>query len=535
MGSSLENRAESTPENRTEISDPKGKKQYLVIALIAFVHLLITFYTDRFVFTVPAEKNPTDYIICKIIVYFVLFALYYGLYLLIFDKSGKGEDLRSLVKYALPYLIVIIAVSFFKLRGGYLSNDERLIYENAAALEHYTWFYYITTYYYIVALMLIPNMYAPIFLKLIIEFLVVGYTVKRISEYFGKKYGIASYLFFLMYPILAYTTSAHRLPVYFLVYLYLLVMLFFDKLERAPLSRGRLLWIIFLSSILTQWRTEGIYFCVLSVILVFIAYPDFFANKEGFPVKRVTFIILTIIIQYAVSIPQNGFTAKDLSAKADDRMKPFYAYTVTNMFRNGLDREKNKEDIEIIDKYLSVEKIDEISEYYGDINYEDVLILYKEGFIGLREGAEVADFVNYAAACKRLFANNPEVFLKTRWGAFKYAALPFKINYQGMGLKPLLSFFISVVKTISYNLFIPLTLVVIFCILSLIKRCWFVFFSTGGLLAHFMIVFVLAPASYFKYYFPIYIMAYFYLMTAIFFLIQKKTGSSRDKEEGSTD
>ena len=66
-----------------------------------------------------------------------------------------------------------------------------------------------------------------------------------------------------------------------------------------------------------------------------------------------------------------------MAAAADDRMKPFYAYTITNMYRNGLDYEKNKEDLEIVDRYLSLDMIESINEYYGDINYEDVLILYK--------------------------------------------------------------------------------------------------------------------------------------------------------------
>jgi hypothetical protein len=313
-----------------------------------------------------------------------------------------------------------------------------------------------------------------------------------------------------MYPVLAYTTSAHRLPIYFLVYLYLIVLMLFDMLEEIPANAGKITWIVFLSAVLTQWRTEGIYFAVISVILMLIAYPS---------LRRGSCLIMLIagalLCQYLVSVPQNGFAADELSAKADDRMKPFYAYTVTNMFRNGLDREKNSEDIAIIDRYLSVEKIDAINDYYGDINYEDVLILYTDGFVGVREEASVEDFFNYADACKRLFINNIDILLKTRWGAFCYAALPYHITYTGMGLRELISFGISVVKTVSYNLFIPVAIIIFLCIYALIKRKWFTFFLSGGLIMHFALVFVLAPASYFKYYFPIYIIAWFYVMLGI--------------------
>ena len=524
------------------------KKQYLGVGALALAHLAVTFATDRYVFTVPATENLTDYIICKGIVFAILLAFYYGLYLVIF--AGKTEILFS----ALPYLAVIAAVCFFKLRQGFLSNDEFLIYQNAVSLTHYTWFTYITVYFYIVALMLIPHMYGPIFLKLIIELLVVGYVVTRVRRHFGRVYGYFSYLLFLLYPVLAYTTSAHRLPVYFLVYLYLMAMLLFDYLEQAPISRGKLVWILFLSAILTQWRTEGIYFAVISLILIFITYPaliremrvteDGGAGPSGLSVikpqvsfiKVLAVILGSFVIQYLVWIPQNGVIASEMSAKADDRMKPFYAYTVTNMFRNGLDREKNKEDIAIIDRYLSVEKIDAINEYYGDINYEDVLILYAEGFVGVREEAGFEEFFAYADACKRLFINNPDVLLRTRWGAFCYAALPYHIEYTGNSAGELLKTAFSIFKSLSYNLFLPVGILILICLYSLFKREWFLFFSTGGLLAHGFIVFVLAPASYFKYYFPIYMMAYFYVMVGIMEFVynfRKGRNNSREAEKAS--
>ena len=282
------------------------RKHYIGIPVLAAAHLAVTFFTDQRVFAVPASENLTDYIICKGIAFAVLLAFYYGLYLLLFSGSGtkapvtgqiepassqaapgasadrtaglsdreqeRAETLKEVLLCAAPYLVVVALVAFFKLRQGYLSNDELLIYQNAVTLTHYTWFTYITVYFYIVALMLLPFMYGPIFFKLIIELLVVGYVVMRIRRHYGRVYGYASYLLFLLYPVLAYTTSAHRLPVYFLVYLYLMTKLLFDHMEKRPVSIPGLIWILFLSAILTQWRTEGIYFAVLSLILIFITY-----------------------------------------------------------------------------------------------------------------------------------------------------------------------------------------------------------------------------------------------------------------------
>lgn len=493
----------------------------LVICLgLSLIHLCITFVTDPHIFLVPASSNIPDYAVCKVLSFAVLFCFYYGLYLIIFKgiipaakSHGVTSELYKIFLSALPYLVVILLVCAVKLPEGYLTSDETRIVESALNLQHYTWFYYITTYFYIVSFMLIPIYIGPIIVKLILEFFVIGYVVYRIKKVLGKPYGYFGYALFLLYPIVAYTTSAHRLPIYFLLYLLMMVILIFDGIEKVVLSPSKAFFILFLGAILTQWRTEGIYLAPVVPVLMLFTYSNIRKIK---PVLLV--IVSTIFIQYIVSIPQNGIVASEMSAAADDRMKPFYAYTITNMFRNGLDEEKNAEDLYIVDKYLSIDKIKAINEYYGDINYEDVLILYTPEYIGIRDEATVTDFFNYANALKRIFVNNVDVLLKTRIGAFCYAALP----YHPETNSGIVSLGISLVKSVLYNLFIPLAIILIIFIYSLFRKRWFTFILCIGVLAHWFIVFVLAPASYFKYYFPIYVMAYFYLLMIIITFIYNK-------------
>jgi hypothetical protein len=297
-------------------------------------------------------------------------------------------------------------------------------------------------------------------------------------------------------------------------------MLLFDRLEQAELTKTRFITLIILGCILTQWRTEGIYLLVLLPILTYLAYNNItITSKKLLKLhdKKVfaAFVILFLICQYIVSIPQNGLIAKEMGAAADDRMKPFYAYTITNMYRNGLDLDKNADDLAIVDRYISLESLDKINDYYGDINYEDVLILYQPGFVGVREEAGVTEYYDFVLAVKNIFKNNPKIFLRTRIGAFIYAALPFKITYTGNDVRSLAAFAVSIVKAIAYNLFIPLLIALFICLYSLARNRWFSFFVSGGLLAHWFIVFILAPASYFKYYFPVYITAYLYLFLVI--------------------
>lgn len=557
------------------------KKFYIIFAI---VHLLITFVTDKLIFTFPVNDGgkyykifQIDYTICKIIT-FVVLCVFYGVVteIIIYKlrRSGKikmAEGLTKfdaveplslkLIKCAAPYAVVMLLVSVFKLRQGYLTNDETLIYDNAIKLIHYTWFTYITTYYYIVSLMILPFKYGPIMMKLILEFFSVGYIVFRIKNYFEVKknnnisgdimlsfdisfrwfeglhlkekmglgrgravysepitviirYYYLSYFFFLLYPFIAYTTSAHRLPLYFLLYLVLVCTLVFDLMENKPLTSVKSFRILFLGAILTQWRTEGIYLLVFVPILVFFAYK----NVKDIA-SMIAIVVISIIMQAMIYIPQNVIGVDELSAAANDRMKPFYAYTIVNMFRNGLEEvnvlKKNKEDIEIIDRYMSIDAINAINEYYKDINYEDTLILYEQGFIGVREEATIEDFFNYSEALKRIFKNNPGIFIKTRIGAFKYAAMPYHMSVDFSGVKGIAKTFFSIFKSLSYNLFIPLVIMFCLAVFSLIKKRWFTMFMSGAILAHWFIVFILAPASYFKYYFPLYAVAYFYVLLLI--------------------
>ena len=507
------------------------RDKYIAMAAAAVSAALtaVTFVTDRMIFTFPEKTGDaykiavTDYAVCKVLAFLALFAFIYGIGALLFSKSDYAAGLLEVIKCALPYLPILLVILVIKLPEGFLTNDEYSIYADATQLVHDTWFNYMTVYYYIVSLMLIPVKYAPIIIKIIIEFFTVGYTVYRAKGYFGKKAGMIMYVLFLLYPVIAYTTSAHRLPVYFLLYLGLFVKIIFDRAEHKELTVSGAAFILIAGTILTQWRTEGIYLLVLVPVLMFMAYPKL-RNKKAFAAVIASYLI----IQYVISVPQNGATSSGLDSAANDRMKPFYAYTITNMMRNGLDRQANAEDLAIVDKYLSIESIDNINEYYADINYEDVLILYKEGFTGVREDAGYTQYVDFTDALKRIFVNNPQVFAKTRWGAFCYAALPYRITFSGYGARQLISFALSIVKSFAYNLFIPVIFAAGALIYCLVKRKWFGLFIFGGLAAHFAIVFVLAPASYFKYYFPVYIMSYFFMISLVIFLIFGRKAKRED-------
>lgn len=495
---------------KTKISKSNG-----ILLFLSLIHWLITFYTDQFVFDESPSLHKMNYIICKIILLFLLFFLYRSIYRIVFFKNRKDTIEYHVAKYALIYLIPIIAVLIIKLPQGFLSNDETLIFKEASGLASYTWFYYLTTYYYIITMMLIPSWLGPILVKVILQLSICGYCIYRLSRYKNFKYGKLLYLAFLLPPVLAYTTSAHRIPIYYLLYLLLIFLLLMDTIEQIAPTRTKITGILILSAVLTQWRTEGIYLIVLVPILLLIVYKDLRTKQQ-----IIKIIIGSLLIQYLFTIPQNGaLLPARLDDQAENRMGPFYAYTITNMYRNGLDLEKNSSDWKEINRYLNTDTIVGINDYLGDTNYEDVLILYYEGYTGTRPEADSNDYMAYVNACKRIFINNPYVLLKTRIGAFCYASTPYHFVWPTGGIKGLISFAISIIKVFAYNLYIPHILLICLWIYSIIKRKWYTFFVTSGLCCHWFIVFILAPASYFKYYFPIYMTMYFYFILVLIGII----------------
>lgn len=488
------------------------------------VHFLVTFITDHKVFEALDGNGVIEdirslnaealrhYVICKLLLLVLLVFIYSCLIKLLLwayrcvkerTITTRNECIEARIfKYALPYMVVIMAVLVFKLPEGFLSNDESLIFAEASSLNTYTWFYYLTTYYYIVTIMLIPSWLGPVLVKVALQVTVCGYSVMRAHSYIKSRAAFLMYIPFMLFPVLAYTTSAHRIPIYYLLYILLLFTLLMDSLEKVTPTRRKLFWLLVCAALLTQWRTEGIYMAVLSVIMIVLAYSEYFNRNK----KRIlALIIASLSIQYLVQAGQNGFIPGQMGAQADNRMGPFWAYTITNMYRNGLDIEANKEDMQKIWRYLDKDTLQAINDDLKDINYEDVLILYYPGYTGKIESAAPEDYAAYVEGCKSIFINNPDVLLRTRWGSFGYAALPYHMNMNA-GIAGLL---FSVVKGLFYNLYIPCTLGIVLLIYALIKKDWLRFFMLGGLICHWFIVFVLAPASYFKYYLPIYMTVYF--------------------------
>ena len=80
---------------------------------------------------------------------------------------------------------------------------------------------------------------------------------------------------------------------------------------------------------------------------------------------------------------------------------------------------------------------------------------------------------------------------------------------------------ITIIYTIFWNLFIPITLAIVCLIYYIWKRNWYIALIILGIIARIPLVFLTAPAPFFMYYLSTYLCLYIIIATTIFKIILK--------------
>lgn len=189
------------------------------------------------------------------------------------------------------------------------------------------------------------------------------------------------------------------------------------------------------------------------------------------------------------------------------RALQFFEYLITSMERNGLDKEKNAEDLAIVDRYISVEAIHELNERQGDYNYNDNIIIYS----GLVPGATDQDKVDFQNAVIRLMIHNPLVYIRSQIGAWLHISNAFQYERT-----------LDYAANIFKNRYVPTAWLVGLWVYLLVKKQWCYWFITSGHLCHMAITTALLPASYFKYYYSEYMYAALTATLAVCFLVKRR-------------
>lgn len=461
----------------------------LNVLILASVHTALTVYSDKTFFYGSAREHVLTIVFAKLIVFSVLFFWWKGILILF---AGKNKKIYEIFSYSLPYGIFLLIYLFCK-HSMSLTGDEFNIYSQAMQYNIFPYhFTYLTGLVYIVSYMIVPCQMGTVFVKVLFQSLTCGYCVYRMKRYFGKK-GYLCFILFLLYPVMTNGIEAHRMQFYGLLYLASSVKLLFDWWENKKLTWNDLFVLSLAYSILGIWRKEGIYLLIIAPVMICFAYHIL---QKSY-IKKV--FIVYLVVFGIVYIPQ-CFSPRSFLSESSHTYNEWFV----NMCREGLDKSKYPVQMKMIDKYMSLAAVDYINEQLGDENYEDEYIAWRPGYVGIRDGATLAEYNDYEKAVRYLVIHEPCVFLKTRIGLWKYTAG--SLNTSSV---------LNLYESLTSSLNIPLIVMLVVTIMSIIKQKWLTFFMAGFSIAHCMVTLLFSPAAYFKYYYHMYLLGWLFLIVIV--------------------
>lgn len=467
------------------------------------LHWLLTFGLERLILVVSPAEHFLDYCLCKVILWVALYGFWHLIWKAFFAPNCKKSRERHIVLFALPMLAVLVIWLF--LRHSFTPpGDEFNLFTRATQLDSFAfWFNYPSGYYWIMGIMLVPVPMGPIYIKLVLQALICGYCLTRQYERSGLVRSLPLYLLFLLPFVLEQGISAHRLPIYGMLYLFLAAKLMYDRLDGCHLDWKTLVLESVILAVLAIWRTEGIYFSVLGIILIVVAYRV--------PLKKASLkkLLCYVLIFAAVALPQlSAYT--DIPYPASLRTKPLCGYALVNMFRNGLTEEMiDREDWEAINTYLPFETIHEYNEKHGDYNYSWAFIMNDT-----EPDVSYDDQEKFCDATKNVILHNLPIYLKSQFNAWMYTSDQYTVDSS---LNPLI-----LLLNLSSRVLYPAILALLFCIYALLRKRWLTFWLAGGALCNWAMVTALMPAAYAKYFYVTYLLGYFLLFMGICQLISGK-------------
>lgn len=527
-----------------------------------------------------SEGETLTVIIVKILHLLFLYAILAKIHKLFTERhtpKGKKEIVISII-----YLI-ILTILVILVWPGIWSTDDTSVLKNAESYVFTPWQHFFSGLFQTLCLQTIPIPSGVIIVQIIIASLIVGYCISNISTLFGKTekqqkiLEIVLFLILLLPPLVSYILSGFRMGLYSYLEMALITKLIILCKEQKKITISELLKICFLTIIISCWRSEGIYYPFI-ILIIFLVMKNKIIRKR---VAIITFLIV-MIINVSIGKLNNYFIetnnyAHHPTMRYNDYNNPImksnnYSITatmepVTQLIRSS--NESDKEEIDTIDKVVDVKYILEHPEKTGEGNF------WIEGVV--RDYSE-EEYFNYLKAYLKLALKYPDITFKSMWDIFEKAGSgmgyrnkqttrnavsgkgtlylfevgsnswmrwtavtskvakykqPINSNVRNAVIRFLngtdSNDKLTIIHNICWNFFIPFILILICLIYKLFKKDWFMVFIILAIVARIPLVFVTAPAPYFMYYLSTYLCSYI-ISAIVIFEIAVKEKSEKTKE-----
>ena len=511
----------------------KKKKDYIIPLIVAGLHLIITFFTDKFIFNL-SNINNFNYYGCKFLLFIILIFIWTFLYKAIIKKD---KEKRKYLKYFAIYMAPLLILLLLCWPGTWFGSDVYNFYNLSVNAEFLYYLHYLSSVFYIIGFMLFPCVSGAIILLVILFGIVVSFIIKNFYDIYKSKWVYLLYIPFFLPHTLFYTFFANRPIMFGICYSLLIVLLIIDKLKENKLTKFKLLFLAILTAIVSNWRSEAIYLVLSVPLFIFFVY-----NEEVNLKNSIKILSIFILAFFIVSLPQKYEELRTKTDVPSDRNLPMIINPLSYMLTFELKGDNLDKDLENIDKVLDIELMKKYPSYM-----ETPSAWMEGGCIKKYTKEEYDEFMN---SYIDILKNNYLLFFKTKLLTFANASGIYVDNFTSKNLyssddefildridtKPLFGYKVRklaysflegnftdgynnhIVYRIIGNFLLPMLFIAIIFLYSIWKKNLFYFLLTGMLIGHSVILFFTAPASYFMYYFNVYISGW---ILGIYFVINK--------------
>ncbi|MGE5329289.1 MAG: hypothetical protein ACM3KR_07270 [Deltaproteobacteria bacterium] len=374
--------------------------------ILSVFHWLLSFITDKsiFRFNVIKALNCGAYLaVCKYVFIKLMYLLMIVLLWQIIGFCIKGvkngnQNIKKYLHFTLIYFSIMFVLLILTWPGIWRWDEFNLL-KAAQNLEMFYWFTYISSFVYIFSLMIIPFPAGIVFVQICIISLIVGYIIFKLDNYLlGSKFTYLMYLPFLLLPIIDHNLFPLRHTLYSYVELLFIVKLLFLRLDKRDIKAADIIFLSFLTAVLSIWRADGIYYLFLAPILFIIFFNKIYKFKT-----IAVLCIITIAFTIILYIPQYiGNSKKSLGYKYK---LISIAGPLADLVKAEYDSPEAQKDLKNIDRVISIKALKESERGLYAVNSKNA-------------DYSKDDYKKFLRSYINLIIKNPRVFLKNRLNYF---------------------------------------------------------------------------------------------------------------------
>lgn len=513
--------------------------------MISLMHWIISFFSDRLIFSYVSFDFSTGLLAAKSIIMIGAKVLFLPV-LMIFWHTViwliKKAD-RRFVRFFVIYGFVNAAILLLTWPGIW-RMDEFGILSNALKLQPVFWQNYVTSIFYIYSLMIIPIPPGVIVMQIGINGFIVAYVMSRAEKLVWKKQTKLTYgllVPFLFLPVLDSNLYPMRMSVYAFLEL-LLIWVLVEGAYRKELTYAQEVLIIIVGSIVTMWRTEAIYYLMLLPIIITIIFLKHI-KKQQLTQVLAGYLCLTIVLTGAQFV--------------GDKLTSGNEYDLTSVVLPIIPLVEAAYEDDAAEAKALLDQIDQV------INVDVAYAGAKEGRSGIslywgeqnfKRNYTNAEYSIFKQAYYKLICRYPFVFLKERATCFVQSTTLLEDttqlftkenvpNYEVFRAYPLSKPIsnhtrTSVIKMLEwrgttyeelrtgyglvYSCIMPMILLTVFVIALLCKRKWQYACIICLPICKVPLVFLTAPSRLFMYYYSIYLIGWFLFFVWIFAKLSRR-------------